>query len=217
MPARRLHLVRHGEVHNPGRVLYGRMPGFLLSERGHRMAELAAQHLATGPDARRVVRLAASPLERAQESAEPFASAFGLEVRTEHRIIEPTNAFEGKTFEASGALRHPSAWPLVRNPFRPSWGEPYTAIAQRVIAAMDDAWDELDESDDDGDIVMVSHQSPIWIAHLALAGRPLWHDPRKRRCQLSSITSFERRGDRMVEVGYAEPAAAVDAIDAGAV
>ncbi len=213
MPARRLHLVRHGEVHNPERILYGRLPGYRLSERGERMAELAAEHLASRP----VVRLAASPLERAQQSAQPWADRFGLEIRTEHRIIEPTNEFEGKAFEASGALRHPSAWPLLRNPLRPSWGEPYTALAQRVIAAMEDAWDELDESDDDGDIVMVSHQSPIWISHLALAGKPLWHDPRKRRCQLSSITSYVRRDGRMVEVDYAEPAAGVDAVDAGAV
>jgi len=217
MPARRIHLVRHGEVHNPDRILYGRIPGFRLSERGQRMAALAADHLADGAAARPVVRLVASPLERAQQSAEPWADRFGLDVRTEHRIIEPTNEFEGKTFEASGALRHPSAWPLLRNPFRPSWGEPYRAIAQRVVAAMEDAWSELDESADDGDVVMVSHQSPIWIVHRHLAGEPLWHDPRRRRCQLSSITSFERRGDAFVEAGYAEPAAEVDAIDAGAV
>ncbi|SDR89940.1 histidine phosphatase family protein [Agrococcus carbonis] len=217
MPARRLHLVRHGEVHNPGGVLYGRLPGYRLSERGHRMAELAAAHLASGPAARPVVRLAASPLERAQESAQHWADAFGLQIRTEHRIIEPTNAFEGKTFEASGALRHPSAWPLLRNPFKPSWGEPYRAIAQRVRAAMEDAWDELDESGDDGDIVMVSHQSPIWMAHLDIAGQRLWHDPRKRRCQLSSITTFTRSGGDFTEIGYAEPAASVAAIDQGAV
>ena len=217
MPARRLHLVRHGEVHNPERVLYGRMPSFRLSERGRRMAELAAEHLASGDTARPVVRLAASPLERAQQSAEPFARAFGLELRTEHRIIEPTNSFEGKTFEASGALRHPAAWPLLRNPFRPSWGEPYKAIAQRVIGAMEDAWDELDQSSDDGDVVMVSHQSPIWMAHLELAGKPLWHDQRKRRCGLSSVTTFARRDGRFVEIDYAEPAASVPAVDAGAV
>lgn len=217
MPARRLHLVRHGEVHNPEGVLYGRLPGYTLSQRGHRMAELAAAHLATGTTARPVVRLAASPLERAQQSAQPFSDAFGLEIRTEHRIIEPTNAFEGKTFEASGALAHPSSWPLLRNPFRPSWGEPYKAIAQRVIAAMEDAWDELDESGDDGDIVFVSHQSPIWMVHLELAGKHLWHDPRKRRCQLSSITTFARVDGRFTELDYAEPAADVSAIDTGAV
>ncbi|WP_306231808.1 histidine phosphatase family protein [Agrococcus beijingensis] len=217
MPARRLHLVRHGEVDNPGRVLYGRMPGFVLSERGARMAQLAADHLASGSIARQVVRLAARPLERARQSAQPFADAFDLDIRTEHRIIEPTNSFEGKTFEASGALRHPSSWPLLRDPFRPSWGEPYQAIAQRMVAAMEDAWDELDESGDDGDIVMVSHQSPIWMAHLHLAGKRLWHDPRKRRCQLSSITSFARVDGRFTEIDYVEPAASVAAIDAGAV
>jgi broad specificity phosphatase PhoE len=42
MPATRLHLVRHGEVHNPGRVLYGRLPGFGLSDLGTRMAQASA-------------------------------------------------------------------------------------------------------------------------------------------------------------------------------
>ncbi len=204
-------------MHNPDGVLYGRMPGFVLSERGHRMAQLASGHLSSGAAARPVVRLAASPLERAQQSAQHWADAFGLEIRTEHRIIEPVNAFEGKTFEASGALSHPASWPLLRNPFKPSWGEPYRAIAQRMRAAMEDAWDELEESGDDGDIVMVSHQSPIWIAHLDIAGKRLWHDPRTRRCGLSSITSFTRIEGRFTEIGYVEPAAAVDAVDNGAV
>jgi hypothetical protein len=67
--------------------------------------------------------------------------------------------------------------------------------------------------------VLVSHQLPIWMTHRFLNGDKLYHDPRKRRCALSSITTFERRGGRFVEVDYQDPARelAATAIDLGAV
>ncbi|MFC7431315.1 MULTISPECIES: histidine phosphatase family protein [unclassified Agrococcus] len=211
MPAR-LHLVRHGEVDNPERILYGRLPGYPLTERGHRMAAMAAESLD-----RPVARVYASPLERAQQSAAPWVERAGVDLRTEHRIIEPTNAFEGKALATIRAMRDPAMLRLVWNPFLPTWGEPYRAIAARVEAAMTDALDEVAESGDEGDVVLVSHQAPIWITHRHLAGQRLWHDPRARRCALSSITTFERVGGRLTEVGYADPAASIDAIDLGAV
>ncbi|QBE49165.1 histidine phosphatase family protein [Leucobacter triazinivorans] len=209
-----LHLVRHGEVHNPDRVLYGRLPGFRLSELGHRMAEAAALELA-GSD-RIVARLIASPLERTRQSARPIASALGLEVAVDERIVEPENAFEGMVnVGPDSAFRQPRYWYRFLNPFRPSWGEPYRRVASRVREAMDEAW----EATRDGDIVMVSHQAPIWIAHLDVAGKPLFHNPAARRCELSSITSFEKRGERWFEVDYRTPAAGLldDAVDVGAV
>lgn len=211
MPAR-LHLVRHGEVDNPERILYGRLDGYPLTERGHRMAAMAAESLD-----RPVARVYASPLERAQQSAAPWARRAGVDLRTEHRVIEPTNAFEGTPLASIRAMRDPRMLRLVWNPFLPTWGEPYRAIAARVEAAMTDALDEVDESGDEGDVVVVSHQAPIWITHRHLAGERLWHDPRGRRCALSSITTFERVDGRLVEVGYADPAASIDAIDLGAV
>ena len=209
-----LHLVRHGEVHNPDLVLYGRIPGFRLSERGHRMAEAAVLELA-GSD-RAIARLIASPLERAQQSARPIASTFGLEIVTDERIIEPTNYFEGMVNSGpDAAFKQPRYWHKFWNPFLPSWGEPYRQVAGRVREAMDAAWDDTR----DGDIVMVSHQSPIWMAHLDIAGKKLFHNPATRRCGLSSITSFERRGERWFEVDYRTPAAGLldDAVDVGAV
>ncbi|CAH0249501.1 hypothetical protein SRABI128_02877 [Microbacterium sp. Bi128] len=68
----------------------------------------------------------------------------------------------------------------------------------------------------------VSHQLPIWVTHLAPSPQPTRHDPRKRRCALSSVSSFERPdgaagASRWVEVAYAEPAATAGAVDVGAV
>lgn len=209
MPASRLHLVRHGEVHNPARVLYGRLPDFHLSEDGKRMAQAAADHVAAlGRD---VEALRCSPLERTQESAAPFAERFGLEPVLDERVIEPTNVFEGTQMRRS--LMNPLNWWHLRQPATPSWGEPYASTAARMREAMDELWHTTEA----GDVVIVSHQAPIWITHLSVAGLPLRHDPRTRRCALSSVTSFERVGDVWREVDYAEPAATGGAVDVGAV
>ena len=211
MVASQVHLVRHGEVHNPSGILYGRLPGFRLSELGVRMAQAAAADLrARG---RAMSGLVASPLQRTQESAAPIAAAFDLPVRTDARLIEPSNHFEGTVM--SSALRNPINWPWLINPLRPSWGESYRSIAQRMRAAVDDAFDSVD----DGDVVLVSHQLPIWTLHLAVANERFMHDPRKRRCALSSITTFERLNGAIAEVGYVDPAAALGAgaTDVGAV
>lgn len=229
MSGKRLHLVRHGEVDNPGGVLYGRLPGYELSALGHRMAEAAANELAAA--GRPVSALIASPLERAQQSAEPIARAFELSIATDERIIEPTNDFEGQIKSGRGsAMLNPRYWYRYRNPFRPSWGEPYRSITARTRAAMDAAWDGATDgaadggtaeggATDNGDIVLVSHQAVIWLAHLDVAGKALFHNPARRRCELSSITSFERHGDRWVEVDYRTPAAGLmsAAVDVGAV
>jgi broad specificity phosphatase PhoE len=213
MPASRLHLVRHGEVHNPAGVLYGRLPDYHLSEAGQRMALAAAEHVVGL--GRPLAQLHCSPLERTRESAAPFAELAGLKPVADERLIEPSNVFEGKRMRR--ALRDPRNWRHLRRPSVPSWGEPYRSIADRMLDAMDDAWDASTGSGSgpDGDIVFVSHQAPIWITHLSVAGLRLRHDPRTRRCALSSITSFERVGDVWREVDYAEPAAS--GIDLGAV
>jgi broad specificity phosphatase PhoE len=211
VPADLVHLVRHGEVFNPDHVLYGRIPGFGLSDLG----KLMAQESADSKIGRPITRLYASPLQRTQESAAPWATNFGLDIITDDRLIEPWNDFEGTAGFGAKALRNPRLWPKLRNPFKPSWGEPYVSIAARMLSVRTDAWNATDS----GEVVLVSHQLPIWMAHRRLAGERLFHDPRRRRCSLSSITTFARAGETFAEVDYQDPAAALQAsaIDLGAV
>ena len=214
MPAEQIHLVRHGEVFNPQGVLYGRLPGYGLSSLGHEMAQAAADDLHAR--SRPVGALISSPLQRTQQSADPIGRVFGLEAALDERVIEPENRFEGlKMHGRENALRDVRNWSYLVNPWEPSWGEPFRSISARMLAAITQAWYDTG----DGDAVIVSHQLPIWMVHRSLAGLSLSHDPRRRRCGLSSITTFERRGDRFVEVGYTDPAAglAAEATDVGAV
>ncbi len=195
-----VHLLRHGEVHNPEQVLYGRLPGYHLSDLGRQMAERAAEFFAD----RDVVHLVSSPMERAQQTAAPIAARLGLTVAIDERLIEAGNAFEGKRFGVGdGALRQPRAWWLLRNPIRPSWGEPYRQVLARMNAAIADARTAADGHE----AVLVSHQMPVWIARLGAEHRRLWHDPRKRQCSLASVTSLVFDDDRLVGLDYHEPSA----------
>jgi broad specificity phosphatase PhoE len=194
-----VHVLRHGEVHNPQGVLYGRLPGYHLSDLGLEMAERIALHLADAD----ITHLVSSPLERAQETAAPSAKVLGLPVALDDRLIEAGNFFEGKTFGVGdGALYKPSVWVHLRNPLRPSWGEPYMEIAARMLAAVASARDAARGHE----ALLVSHQLPIWTARSAATGRRLWHDPRKRQCALASLTSFAYRGDELASVSYEQPA-----------
>ncbi|MFI5689606.1 histidine phosphatase family protein [Streptomyces sp. NPDC051636] len=194
-----VHLMRHGEVANPSGVLYGRLPGYHLSELGRQMAERVAEHLAP----RDVTYVVASPLERAQETASPIAKAHGLDLDTDARLIEAENVFQGKAFGVGdGALRRPENWKHLVNPFKPSWGEPYVDQVVRMMGALNAAKDRARGHE----AVLVSHQLPIWIVRSYVERRRLWHDPRKRQCTLASLTTFTYQGDRIVSVGYSEPA-----------
>ncbi|HEY3733288.1 MAG TPA: histidine phosphatase family protein [Streptosporangiaceae bacterium] len=204
-----VHLLRHGEVYNPGHVIYGRLPDFHLSEDGRVMAKAAASFLA----GRDVTALVSSPLDRARETAEPLAAQFGLPVVTDDRLIEPWNHFEGLTFGVGdGSLRRAEHWRYLRNPFLPSWGEPYRQVADRVLAAMASARDAARGHE----AVCVSHQLPIWVTRRAVEVRRLWHNPSRRQCALASVTSFTYQGDRITEVSYAEPAGPAGRQTAGA-
>jgi broad specificity phosphatase PhoE len=194
-----VHLLRHGEVHNPQGILYGRADGFHLSNRGRKMADRVAERIGE----RDITHLVSSPLERAQETAAPLAAARGLTVQIDERVIESSNIFEGKPFDLSDSvLRQPQVWRALWNPFRPSWGEPYKEVVGRMWPAVLDAR----RAAEGHEAVVVSHQLPIWITRLRAEGRSYLHDPRKRHCTLCSLTSFTFDDDHLVSIGYSEPA-----------
>jgi broad specificity phosphatase PhoE len=193
-----VHLLRHGEVENPNGVLYGRLPHYHLSEAGVLMAKRAAEAIA----GRDIVAVISSPLERAMETAAPVAEQYGLKIVTDDRLIEASNVFQGLTFGVGdGSLRRPAHWRYLRNPLRPSWGEPYAELADRMLAALASARDLAHGRE----AICVSHQLPIWTVRRKVERKRLWHDPRRRQCALGSLTSFTFDDDVIVEVHYTEP------------
>lgn len=215
MTATTVHLLRHGEVHNPDGILYGRLPGFRLSGLGQAQADVAAKYLARRP----VGLLVTSPLDRARQTAAPLATLTGLTPVIDERLTEAANAFEGRRVAGGVHLfANPANWWTIRDPLRPSWGEPYRQVAARVLAAARSAARrvERDAAADDGpdagpaaEAVLVTHQLPIVAARRRAEGLHLYHDPRRRQCGLASVTSFVFDEDVVVRVEYAEPAAEV--------
>jgi broad specificity phosphatase PhoE len=192
-----VHLLRHGEVHNPDHVLYGRLPGYHLSANGRMMAAAAADFFADRP----VAAVFASPLERAQETAQPVAERLGLTITTDDRLIESGNVLEGKSVSLASLGLNPMNWRYLWNPFRPSWGEPYTQVVARVRQVIDRARD----ASRGREAVCVSHQLPIWVSRLAAEHKRLWHNPNSRQCALGSVTSLTFDGDQLTGVSYAVP------------
>jgi broad specificity phosphatase PhoE len=204
-----VHVLRHGEVYNPGRILYGRLPGFHLSELGVQMAKAAAAALA----GRDVTHVVASPLDRAQETAAPISAEFQVATETDVRLIESVNYFEGKKVSVGdGALGNPRHWWALRDPVTPSWGEPYLVIAARMFAALQAARLAAEGHE----AVCVSHQLPIWTLRRYVQKKRLWHDPRRRQCGLASLTSFHFEDSKVVGIDYREPAAHLVAMSATA-
>ncbi|MEU7865493.1 histidine phosphatase family protein [Dactylosporangium sp. NPDC049140] len=204
-----VHVLRHGEVYNPDKILYGRLPGYRLSELGVQMAKAASESLA----GRDITHLVASPLERAQQTAEPFAAQLGLPVTIDERLIESANFFEGKQVGVGdGSLKDPRNWWVLRDPMTPSWGEPYNVIAARMFQALLAAR----EAAEGHEAVCVSHQLPIWTLRRHVEKKRLWHDPRRRECALASLTSFHFEDTKIVGIAYSEPAAHLIALSASA-
>ena len=185
-------------MHNPDHVLYGRLPGYHLSANGRMMAAAAADFFAGRP----VAAVFASPLERAQETAQPVAERLGLTITTDDRLIESGNVLEGKSVSLASLAVNPLNWKYLWNPFTPSWGEPYTQVAARVRLVIDRAR----EAARGQEAVCVSHQLPIWVTRRMAEGKRLWHSPTARECALGSVTSFTYSGDRLTGVSYVVPA-----------
>lgn len=199
-----VHLLRHGRVHNPGNILYGRLPGYRLAKSGREMADGVARFLGDAD----IAYLAASSLQRAQETAAPLAELTGLPVHTDDRIIEAANDFEGVAV-GMHTFRSPGSWFKLRDPLRPSWGEPYLQIAHRMLAAVYTAVQQADGRAG----VLVSHQLPIVTVRRYLEGRRLWHDPRRRQCSVASLTSLTFADGVFTGLTYSEPVAHIAAVD----
>ena len=192
-----VHLLRHGEVHNPDHILYGRLPGYHLSANGRMMAVAAADYFAGRP----IAAVFASPLERAQETAQPVAERLGLTITTDDRLIESGNVLEGTSVSLASLALNPMNWRYLWNPFRPSWGEPYAQVVARVRQVIDRARDASRGQE----AVCVSHQLPIWVSRLGAEHKRLWHNPSSRQCALGSVTSLTFDGDQLTGVSYAVP------------
>lgn len=195
-----LHLVRHGEVHNPDHVVYADLDGFGLSATGRAQAASAARRLAAEP----IDVIVSSPLQRARETAAPIAAALGRQVTEDARLLEwhlgrrwAGVGWDDLPTRFPGELEAYLAAPL-NLPFSP---EPLLEVAERMLEVVDD----LGRIHPGGVAVIVSHQDPVQAARLALTARDLGtlHDDKPGH---ASVITLSRRDGRWGETSKWEPA-----------
>lgn len=214
-----LHFVRHGKVENPGHLLYERLPGFHLSALGMRMAQATGRYIAADAQMNQAVALYSSPLDRTRETAQailaelnPVRASRGeaeLSIETDPRLIEAGNEFRGlRIGYGKAALWRPRSLRLVRNLWRPSWGESYRHIADRV----GDFAQEMVRRHPGQQVIVVSHESPIWsYRHMLETGHPE-HNMLLRHTSLASITSitYDSKTGEVLDIAYVDPAKDVE-------
>lgn len=201
-----LHFVRHGSVHNPEGIVYGRLPGFYLSGKGFGEAMDAAAVLREMSAAAPIKALHYSPLERTSQTAQAIANNLWKQSDKTERInpdkdlLECEQVFEGQRFPSAEVLKKPSNWKYLRNPYKPSWGESYQSIFNRMQAAADYALSQIEDGEA---AVLVGHQLPIVTYRRGIENQSFFHDPALRECDPASITTvfYSTHGDAL-GVGY---------------
>jgi broad specificity phosphatase PhoE len=95
--------VRHGHVHNPGSVLYGRLPGFRLDGQGVQDAQRAGRALRGA----HIAAVFTSPLLRARQTAREVIACNGerLPLRISKLLTEVHTSFEGRPSAEIDALQ----------------------------------------------------------------------------------------------------------------
>lgn len=189
-----VYLVRHGAVHNPDRVRYGRLPGYALSDLGRTQIQATARWLHA--QAQRPTRLVTSPLERAAQSGAILAEALGIAARaTDERVIEARSRFDGLGYRRD-LLAH-----VQRALFSGERDEPPHSVAERMRRAI------VAHARGDGPVVIVSHQLPIQYARLAIERAPRrvrsWH--RRARCETASVHVLAVQAERVWFEQYVDP------------
>jgi broad specificity phosphatase PhoE len=196
--AARVHLVRHGETHNPRHVVYADLDGYHLNDHGLTEAASTAVFLADRP----IAAVWTSPLDRARETAEIVAAPHGLVPRLEPDLVEwrLANGWAGIVWEDLPVERPGELEAYLDHP----WDLPFSAesldeLARRVAAVAERAAGEIP----DGEVIVVTHQDPVQSARLYLTGGSL-RTLQQDKPGHASVTMLAP-GSPWSEVGYHEP------------
>lgn len=194
-------LIRHGENdYTKKHKLAGHLPDVHLNERGQKQAQELADALLHVP----IKAIYASPLERAQETAMPIATACRLEVQTEAGLIE-TNVgkWQGRSL---AALRLQKQWKVVQHaPSRAQFpeGETFYECQSRVVSALDAIVRKHKQHEI---IACVFHADPIKLAVAHYIGMPL-DQFQRLGCDTGSICALQigEMGANLIKLNQRPP------------
>ena len=201
MAPTRVYLIRHADVENPRRLLYGHLDGFQLSALGR------AQAAALGDSLRdkNVQRIVHSPLARAVETAEIINSRLEppaiLEAEPELREAEFSRYLQGLPY-----------WQIPMR--RPLW---FVHKTKRGLVPGDESVEQMGDRvlgvvrrivrEHPGDtMAVVSHADPLQAAWIVLDGRP--HNERemyRKSIDKSGMLVVDLEGEKPVGWEYVPP------------
>jgi broad specificity phosphatase PhoE len=155
-------LARHGEVHNPERVLYARLPRMRLSAEGRRQAEALADVLAT----RKLAAIYSSPMLRARRTAAIVLARHPhlKRVRTDADLQEVHTGYQGQPLEVLERIN----FDFYAHPFGPD-DESLETIRDRMQRWLK----RMLRRHAGSEVVGVSHGDPILILAGTMAGLQL--------------------------------------------
>lgn len=197
----RIHVIRHADVENPHRLLYGHLSGFQLSALGREQAAAVGKKLSD----ERIHRIVHSPLARAVETARIIN-----ENLKEPALLEPEPELREADFS-----RYLQGLPYWQIPLRrPLW---FVHKARRGIVPGDEAIEDLGgrvlavvrriAREHPGETAaVVSHADPIQAAWILLDGRA--HNERemyRKSVDKAGMLTVELEGDKPVSWAYTPP------------
>jgi len=154
-----LWLARHADVHNPNKVLYGRLPRFKLSELGQQQAAELGRFLAAEP----LAALYSSPLLRTRQTAALLAKYHnGLKVQTDKLLLEVRTSYQGVPLVEVGDFN-------FYEPMGHPDDETLEMICERLLKFIRLAMQRHRGKS----LALVSHGDPVVVMHAYYMGLPL--------------------------------------------
>ena len=194
----RCYLVRHCDVENPRRVIYGHLPGFGLSTRGIAQAQSLGRFFRTTP----VRIILASPLQRAQETARIIQSHLqDVPIVTTDDLVEAEfGRYLQGVAQTQIVWRRPLWWIHLAWPGILPGDESMAAMANRAQRALDHL---IDVAPGAGGLC-ISHGDPIQAFWANSDQRPPWALHRLQ-CAKGGLLTLDYMGHRLVEKQYRSP------------
>ena len=201
MVSSRLYLIRHADVENPNKVLYGHLDGFQLSALGRAQAEALGDQLRSED----LTRIVSSPLARAVETAR----------LVNERLARPAVLETDPALREAEFSRYLQGLPYWQVPLlRPLW---FVHKARRGLVAGDESIDRLGgrilevvrrlaRDHPEETMAVVSHADPLNAAWILLDGRA--HNERemyRKAMDKAGMLRLEMDGETPVSWDYVPP------------
>lgn len=177
-----IYFVRHGATENKGQIIYGRMPGFNLSEEGRKEAEKIGEMLAD----KGVKNIYTSPLERAFQTAEIISNHLNNSVITHTFDLNEVESSSWQGLPPDELFKNNSYEMFANDPNADIGTENLNQLAQR----MKNITQQIVKLNKGGSAVCVSHELPILILKFSYENKPLVNT-RNYHLLTGSITKFD--------------------------